>query len=274
MISFGLMATSALAQTAGETAPSANDMVTLDAPNPKGSTLKLDKTIKQVKLKQKSKTGNEITDVAPWFDNNQLKLPYLFNTVEPYIPKTIPNAYKTKDVPSQYQALNGIPVMYAFDYGDVQLYSYGNLYYKVITLQVVKDNKVISKLDFSKFVVMPDYYVAWAIVEGDILYIQHGVNGSAKQNAYLSAISLKENKILWTTKPLISDVRNFVLSGDSIITGYGNSGEPDFLYVLDKHSGDVVQKIKLKTGPEFIIEKDNDIYVRTYSEDYVFSMSN
>jgi hypothetical protein len=32
----------------------------------------------------------------------------------------------------------------------------------------------------------------------------------------------------------------------------------------------VIQKISLKSGPDYIIRKNNDIFVRTYDTDYIF----
>ena len=62
------------------------------------------------------------------------------------------------------------------------------------------------------------------------------------------------------------------LVGNSLITGYGFTEEPDYLFVLDKYSGQRVQKIALKNGPEYIIAKENSLLVRTYSYNYVFSI--
>jgi hypothetical protein len=40
--------------------------------------------------------------------------------------------------------------------------------------------------------------------------------------------------------------------------------------VLRRKTGDVIQKITLKSGPDYIIRKNNDIFVRTYDTDYIF----
>ena len=251
------------------------DAIVLDAPNFDGATLNADKSVKQVKLTQKSQKKNKITDDVAWFDNNQVKLPIIY-TVEPYIPRMIPNAFDPKDVDDRYLQYNGIPLMTAYEYGDTQIYTYGDVYYHVVSMLVVRNGEPLRAFDFSNYAQVHEHYIAWAVVEDDILYVQHTGNGHAAgfngQNAYISAISLADNKALWTSKPLTANARNFIISGNSLICGYGFSDEPDFLYVLDKKSGERVQSLKLKTGPDFIIEKDGVILVRTYSEDYVFSM--
>jgi len=53
-------------------------------------------------------------------------------------------------------------------------------------------------------------------------------------------------------------------------TGYGFTAEPDFLYVLNQTDGRILQKVPLKNAPEYFVEKDNQLFVRTYHADYVF----
>jgi len=38
--------------------------------------------------------------------------------------------------------------------------------------------------------------------------------------------------------------------------------------VLDGKTGEVVQRLPVKSGPEYILEKDGVIHVRTYDHDY------
>ncbi len=263
------------AGTAASTTPSSGEIIAIEAPNPKGATLKRDKAHKQVTLKQKSKTKNAITDEEAWFVKHQLKINELTYTESNHTISSTPSSYHQKTPIPELAKFNGTPLMDVFDNGDTQIYLYGTFYDTRMTLQIVKDGKVTHKMDFSSIAKTSEQYISWALVEDDILYVQHNGNGYAEdfkgQTAYISAISLKDNKILWTTKPLTSNAKNFIISGNSIITGYGFSMEPDFLYVIDKYSGTRVQTLKLKTGPEYIVEKDGLIYVRTYSEDYIFS---
>ena len=55
-------------------------------------------------------------------------------------------------------------------------------------------------------------------------------------------------------------------------SGYGFTAEPDFLFVLDMKTGEVVEKTKVKSGPEVILDKSGELYVRTYDHDYVFGV--
>jgi len=116
--------------------------------------------------------------------------------------------------------------------------------------------------------------VTWALQEGDILYMSRGHNGYAKdaggQSGYLFAWSIPEQKLLWNSRPLVCNSDNFVIVGDVIICGYGFTAEPDFLYQINRWTGAVIDTIKLKTGPEYLVRKDGKLYVRTYDSNYVF----
>jgi hypothetical protein len=68
---------------------------------------------------------------------------------------------------------------------------------------------------------------------------------------------------------LVSNAYNFEVYGNYLITGYGFTAEPDFLFLLRRDTGEAVARIPVKTGPEYILRKDNRLYVRTYDTDYV-----
>lgn len=57
-----------------------------------------------------------------------------------------------------------------------------------------------------------------------------------------------------------------------IVSGYGFTKEPDFLYLLDKKTGQVIARAKVKSGPDYIVLKDGKVYVRCYDMDYVFEI--
>ena len=63
-----------------------------------------------------------------------------------------------------------------------------------------------------------------------------------------------------------------MIRGGAILSGYGFTAEPDFLFVLDRASGRVLSKVKVASGPDYLIEKDGDLLVRTYDHDYVFAI--
>ncbi len=113
-----------------------------------------------------------------------------------------------------------------------------------------------------------------AVVVGDILYFDANYNGYAsiakKKTGYLVALDLTDGRVLWTTKNLTASAWGFIVHGDVIVSGYGFTDEPDFLYVIDRHCGKILQTIRLKTAHEVLIPRGDRLYVRTYDHDYVF----
>ena len=229
-----------------------------------GYVLKRDMSRKQLTLRQVSCRENNITDDDEWFERNGLQRAEL----------TFPNEPNEEIRPRCRYDTNGYTVV-----------TYGP-YYAETSKAVIADpslQTVYKAYDFENFKIPPGVKnpcgvpgVGFVRIEGNIMYVSHDSYSDYygkipdEENGYLSAIDLRTNEILWTTekKTCNSDIE---IVGNSIICGYGSSFESDYLYVVDKYSGQRVQKIFLKKAPEHVIAKGNRIYVRTYSYDYVFS---
>lgn len=118
--------------------------------------------------------------------------------------------------------------------------------------------------------------ITWVVLREGVLYVSHGhrtyAESSGGLNAYITAIDLGTREVLWRSAPLVSNSRNFLIRGAHIITGYGFTDEPDFLYILDLATGQTLRKRKLATGPDYFVEKDGLLHVRCYNTDYVFEL--
>ena len=64
----------------------------------------------------------------------------------------------------------------------------------------------------------------------------------------------------------------FVVKGDVILCGYGFTAEPDYLYQINRNTGEVIDRLSLKKAPDLIVEQDGKLYVHTYSYNYVIGM--
>ena len=147
-------------------------------------------------------------------------------------------------------------------------------------------NKILCAFDFSNFSLakfsrsneseFTKISVENVQIEDNILYATVGHStyaaSSSGYNAYLVAIDLKSQKVKWMTKPLTSN-SPFCIYGNTIITGYGFTDEPDYIYVIDKSTGCRLKSIKVANGPEQFSIINNKLYVRTYSYDYVFGFA-
>ena len=110
--------------------------------------------------------------------------------------------------------------------------------------------------------------VVWAKEATGVLYVETAHLTYAKSsyglNAYLNAIDLKTKKLRWRSSALVANADNFVLFDDVIVSGYGFTAEPDYLYAVDRANGKVVGRVLLPTGPERIVRHGNVLTVDTY----------
>ncbi len=117
----------------------------------------------------------------------------------------------------------------------------------------------------------------WAACENNTLYIANAHSSysenSGGRNAYLTAIDLRTRKIRWRSAPRVANASTFEIIGDTIVSGHGFTKEPDYLYMIDKATGGVVNRILLKTGPEVVLRGSGQkLLVTTYDTNYVFKI--
>ncbi|MCB6608113.1 PQQ-like beta-propeller repeat protein [[Clostridium] symbiosum] len=115
--------------------------------------------------------------------------------------------------------------------------------------------------------------IRFAQVKDDILYLSIGhltYAETSPHNAYVAAVDLNQGKLLWKSRPLVSNAHNFMIKGDVLLCGYGFTAEPDNLYQLDLATGQVIAELPLKSMADYLILKDDTLYVRTYNTDYTF----
>jgi outer membrane protein assembly factor BamB len=83
-------------------------------------------------------------------------------------------------------------------------------------------------------------------------------------NAYLTAIDPKTGKLRWRSPALVANSGNFVLLDDTIVSGYGFTAEPDYLYAIDRATGRIMGRLLLPSGPERIARHGTTLTVDTY----------
>jgi len=112
--------------------------------------------------------------------------------------------------------------------------------------------------------------------EAPILYFNAACLSYAKEQrnkcSTLYAYDTQKKRLLWHSRYLTS--RNiFILTDKFVITGYGFTAEPDYLYILRKTDGKVVKKIKLDSALDYLEMKENQLHVITYNNHYIFSLN-
>ncbi len=119
-------------------------------------------------------------------------------------------------------------------------------------------------------------YIRWAQVVDDVVYVSIGHNGYATEEPlsnYMVAIDLNTNEVIWRSEPCVSNARNFKIVGDTIICGYGFTAEPDYIYLLNRYTGDVVSSTKVNSAPEQFEIVDDTLYVATYNTAYEYKIN-
>jgi hypothetical protein len=110
--------------------------------------------------------------------------------------------------------------------------------------------------------------IAWAREANGVLYAANAhltyATSSYGQNAYVTAIDPATGRRLWRSKALVSNAQTFVVTPRYLVTGYGFTSEPDWLYLLDRRTGRVVERLVLPSAPERITRSGGQLIVRTY----------
>ncbi len=228
-----------------------------------------------------SSKRNQITDEEAWFTANDLKLP-LYRVTDassanlPELPPNVPTGYKGNLLIKAIRQDKTITLIYGKDYASGRY-----------LIAIDKESgKFRYGFDFINYTQSPDYIAAdrdyifqsteWAVEEGNTIYVSHHhmtyARSSKGMNAYITAIDTRAGRALWRSRPLVSNANNFEVIGDLIVSGYGFTAEPDFLYLLDKKTGDLRQQLAVKSKADYIIYKNNRIYVRMYDTDVVVNL--
>ncbi|HEY9422569.1 MAG TPA: hypothetical protein VIW92_14230, partial [Thermoanaerobaculia bacterium] len=218
-----------------------------------------------------SSRPNKITDEGDWFERNGLALPQ-HDPEE--VPSRIPYEFQDATLIQTIARPGNTLLLYGKDYAGA----------RYVVGMDPRTNATRYAFDFVNFLKAPgteggdlnEQLVIWALERDGVLYVSNGhrtyASATQGKNAYLTAIDIKTGKILWRTRPLASNTRNFEIVGDVIVTGYGFTREPDFLHLVDRKTGEVIAKHPLKTGPDYVLEKNGKLYVRAYDTDYVFEI--
>ena len=111
--------------------------------------------------------------------------------------------------------------------------------------------------------------VLWArLAENGILYVENAhltyAKSSYGRNAYISAVDPAKRRLLWRSPALVANAADFVLLNDTIVSGYGFTAEPDYLYAIDRATGKVRGRLLLPSAPQTIARHGNMLTVVTY----------
>ncbi len=222
------------------------------------------------RLEVRSVKRNGIIDEEAWFRTHGLALPtYAVVHTSLWGSTTSPGDPLPPEIPT---ALAGHDLSEAIRGPDhtVALYSPGGGRFRQAAVVLDPLGDSLGSVEISAW--PHGQEIHWAQSQDGVLYLctSHMTYASSTGglNAFMTAVELRTGELLWQSEPLVCNTRNFLLRDGWILSGYGFTAEPDFLYVLDMKTGAVASKLKLKSGPEVILEEGGTLFVRTYDRDY------
>lgn len=115
--------------------------------------------------------------------------------------------------------------------------------------------------------------VWWAQSVDDVLYVAVSHNTyteSCPHTGYLVAIDLNDAHVIWKSAPCMTNGSTFEIIDDTIVCGYGMTAEPDHLNLVSRLDGTLLEQIPVKSMVNYIYQKDDTLYVRTYDTNYTF----
>lgn len=110
--------------------------------------------------------------------------------------------------------------------------------------------------------------VVWARQVGDVLVVQTShlsyARESGNRNGYLTALSLPSGRVLWRSRSLVANAGTFVVVRGLVVSGYGFTAEPDWVYLTDLRTGRVLDRLRIPSAAEEIGRRGSELVVRAY----------
>lgn len=154
---------------------------------------------------------------------------------------------------------------------------WNRFYDEVYEYQWIGDQLEIYEKETGNCLYVLEYPTDKWYVNGNNAYLKDGIfygasvtNGYAKPDTcFMFAYDLNNDELLWRSASQSYNTMNFVVKGDIIICGYGFTDEKDYLYQINRNTGEIIDKIELKKMPDLLVEQDGKLYVHTYSYNYI-----
>ena len=179
-----------------------------------------------------------------------------------------------------------------YDYGQYDVYvedNFESVEMLGYNLALYNDQGTAYNVDLSEFFypanIVPEYThaldVGWCNEATDyhvcdnILYVSMGhptYKDTMPASSFIIAIDLTDGKLLWKSENQVSNANNFIVRDDTIICAYGFTGEPDYIYTLDRNTGKITSSTPIKTMAETMLIKEDKLYVHCYNMNYVFEL--
>lgn len=154
---------------------------------------------------------------------------------------------------------------------------WNHFYDEVYEYQWIGEYLEIYEKESGKHLYTLEYPTDKWYINGNNAYLKDGIfygasvtNGYAQPDTcFMFAYDLNNEKLLWRSASQSCNTMNFIVKDEIIICGYGFTDEKDYLYQINRNTGEIIDKLELKKMPDLLVEQEGRLYVHTYSYNYV-----
>jgi len=188
--------------------------------------------------------------------------------IGPEVPAYVPKKLGTLELMLLDEVEGGHVALYRDPYGrsSCKVGDDQNCSYEV---RRYRDGKLEWSLPLTRLLSRPEHLEVQDIrLAGDVLYFNEACQTYSMEAggecSSLVAVDPKARRVLWRTPSLTSNNR-FVVRGCYIVAGYGFTSEPDAVHLIDRGSGQVLQKLPVGSAPESYKLAGDQVDVTLYS---------
>lgn len=151
-----------------------------------------------------------------------------------------------------------------------------NTYKFIITIYDDLKN-IVDEIDLNELSGINDCEVQDIRIYNDNVYFNQACRSYSKEQggncSYLFSYNIKNKSVDWKSNNLCSN-GIFLVEKDFIISAYGFTAEKDFVYLINRTNGQIIDKFKVDSDPQYMEIHNNKLYVIDYnSTAYIFNIN-
>jgi uncharacterized caspase-like protein len=112
-----------------------------------------------------------------------------------------------------------------------------------------------------------DILLTWSAMEGDDLYVSfdatHRCTDGPRKFGFMIKFALSDRSVKWVSPFSVVDA-NFVLHDDHILTSNGGSCVDDFVYKLNKDTGEILGRFRTPSAVEYMDKTSGSLVLQLY----------
>lgn len=112
-----------------------------------------------------------------------------------------------------------------------------------------------------------DILMTWSAVEGDDLYVSfdatHRCTDGPRKFGFIVKFGMEDQSVKWVSPFSVADA-NFILNKDHILSSNGGSCVDDFVYKLNKDTGQIIARFKTPSAVQYMDNSSGSLVMQLY----------